>query len=63
MSDFVGGLKDTSEYLNRTTIDVPTGVVTAENGTLTAQTQSYSLKEIICMLLAGNGIKLPNLQT
>ena len=62
MSDFVGGLEDANEYLNRTTIDVPTGVVTAENGTLTAQTQSYSLKEIICMLLAGNGVKLPNLQ-
>ena len=62
MSDFVGGIKDASEYLNRTTIDVPTGVVTVENGTLTAQTASYSLKEIICMLLAGNGIKVPNLQ-
>jgi len=62
MSDFVGGLKDASEYLNRTTIDIPTGTVTVENGTLTAQTASYSLKEIICMLLAGNGVKLPNLQ-
>jgi len=63
MSDFVGGVKDASEYLNGTSIDVPTGKVTVgSDGTLTAQTQSYSLKEIICMLLAGNGVKLPNLQ-
>ena len=63
MSDFVGGLTDASEYLNGTSIDVPTGKVTVgSDGTLTAQTQSYSLKEIICMLLAGNGVKLPNLQ-
>ena len=64
MSDFVGGLKDASEYLNGTSIDIPTGKVTvdAATGSLTAQTASYSLKEIICSLLAGNGIKLPNLQ-
>jgi hypothetical protein len=64
MSDFVDGVKDASEYLNATKVDIPTGqvVVDAKTGTVTAQTHSYSLKEIICMLLAGNGIKLPNLQ-
>ena len=63
MSDFLNGVKDASEYLNRTTIDVPTGVtVNPQDGTVTPQTQSYSLKEIICSLLAGNGVKLPNLQ-
>ena len=62
MSDFIDGVKDASEYLNRTTIDVPTGVTVESDGTVTPQTQSYSLKEIICSLLAGNGIKLPNLQ-
>ena len=64
MSDFVDGIKDASEYLNATKVDIPTGqvIVDAKTGTVTAQTHSYSLKEIICMLLAGNGIKLPNLQ-
>lgn len=64
MSDFVNDLKDASDYLNSTKVDIPTGKfdVDPESGTVTPQTQAYSLKEIICMLLAGNGIKLPNLQ-
>ena len=64
MSDFVGPLTDASDYLNSTKIDIPTGKfdVDPESGTVTPQTQAYSLKEIICSLLAGNGIKLPNLQ-
>ena len=64
MSDFTDGIKDASEYLNATKVDIPTGevIVDAKTGTVIAQTHSYSLKEIICMLLAGNGIKLPNLQ-
>ena len=64
MSDFTGPLKDASDYLNSTKLDIPTGKfdVDTETGTVTPQTQSYSLKEIICSLLAGNGIKLPNLQ-
>jgi hypothetical protein len=64
MSDFVDEIKDASDYLNSTKVDIPTGKfeIDPETGTVTAQTQSYSLKEIICMLLAGNGIKLPNLQ-
>ena len=64
MSDFVDEIKDASDYLNSTKVDIPTGKfeIDPETGTVIAQTQSYSLKEIICMLLAGNGIKLPNLQ-
>jgi hypothetical protein len=64
MSDFVNDLKDASDYLNSTKVDIPTGKfdVDPESGTVTPQTQAYSLKEIICSLLAGNGIKLPNLQ-
>ena len=64
MSDFKDTIKDASDYLNSTKVDIPTGKfeVDPESGTVTAQTQSYSLKEIICSLLAGNGIKLPNLQ-
>ena len=46
MSDFVGGLKDASEYLNGTSIDIPTGKVTvdAATGSLTAQTASVQLE-------------------
>ena len=64
MSDFVNDLKDASDYLNSTKVDLPTGKfdIDPETGTVTPQTQAYSLKEIICSLLAGNGIKLPNLQ-
>jgi hypothetical protein len=62
-NDFVNGIKDASDYINRTTVDIPTGAdIDLNSGTVTAQTQAYSLKEIICSLLAGNGIKLPNLQ-
>ena len=63
-NDFVEGIKDASDYINGTSVDIPTGKVTvnANDGSITAQTQAYSLKEIICSLLAGNGIKLPNLQ-
>ena len=64
MSDFVNDLNNASDYLNSTKVDLPTGKfdVNAETGTVTAQMQSYSLKEIICSLLAGNGVKLPNVQ-
>ena len=64
MRDFVNDLKDASDYLNSTKVDLPTGKfdIDPETGTVTPQTQAYSLKEIICSLLAGNGIKLPNLQ-
>ena len=63
MSEFVGGLQNASDYLNRTTIDIPTSVTADLNsGTILASTTGFSLKEIICSLLAGNGIKLPNLQ-
>jgi len=64
MSDFKDTITNASDYLNSTKVDIPTGKfeIDPESGTVTAQTQSYSLKEIICSLLAGNGIKLPNLQ-
>tara|TARA_A200000159_G_scaffold157805_1_gene174372 strand:- start:3613 stop:5334 length:1722 start_codon:yes stop_codon:yes gene_type:complete len=64
VGDFKDGLEDFNDYINGTKVDIPTGQVDVDvnDGTITAQTQSYSLKEIICSLLAGNGIKLPNLQ-
>ncbi len=64
VGDFKDGLEDFNDYINGTKVDIPTGQVDVDvnDGTITAQTQAYSLKEIICSLLAGNGIKLPNLQ-
>lgn len=64
VGDFKDGLEDFNDYINGTKVDIPTGQVDVDvnTGTITAQTQSYSLKEIICSLLAGNGIRLPNLQ-
>jgi hypothetical protein len=63
MSEFIGGLQNASDYLNRTTVDIPNNVTADLNsGTILTSTTGYSLKEIICSLLAGNGIKLPNLQ-
>lgn len=63
MSEFVGGLQSASDYLNRTTVNIPTSV-TADltSGTILSSTTGFSLKEIICSLLAGNGLLLPNLQ-
>ena len=62
VGDFKDGLKDFNDYINGTKVDIPTGQVDVDvnDGTITAQTQAYSLKEIICSLLAGNGIKLIN---
>jgi len=64
VGDFKDGLEDFNDYINGTKVDIPTGQVDVDvnDGTITAQTQAYSLKEIICSLLAGNGIRLPNLQ-
>lgn len=63
MNDFVNGLESVSDYLNRTTIELPTGVsADLSNGTIITSTTGFNLKEVICSLLAGNGIKLPNLQ-
>lgn len=59
MADFATAsnyLKNTNvDLITSTTVDVGTGEV---NHTST----SFSLREIICSLLGGNGIKLPNLQ-
>lgn len=63
MSDFPSGLASASDYIQRTTISVPTSVTAnLTSGTIAATTTGFSLREIICSLLAGNGIKLPNLQ-
>lgn len=61
MSDFINGLQSADEYLNRT-VSVPTDVNVAEDGTITSSTTTYTIREIICSLLAGNGLRLPNVQ-
>jgi hypothetical protein len=60
-SDFANGLQSANDYLNTTQINIPSAVNIDNNGVSMTQT-SYSLKELICSLLAGNGLKLPNLQ-
>lgn len=63
MADFMNNLKGASDYINSTQLNVPTGAnVDLTSGTVTPTMTGISLKELICSLLAGNGIKLPNLQ-
>ena len=58
MADFTGP----EDYLNQT-ISIPSSTtVDVGTGEVSMTTTSFSLREIICSLLAGNGINLPNLQ-
>ena len=59
MADFASA----ANYLKNTNVDVVTSAtVDVGTGEVETTTTSMSLREIICSLLAGNGIKLPNLQ-
>lgn len=59
----MASFQSAADYLNTTSLTVPTAIdVDLGSGTVSASTTSFSLKELICALLAGNGIKLPNLQ-
>jgi hypothetical protein len=59
----MASFQSAADYLNTTSLTVPTAIdVDLGAGTVSASTTSFSLKELICALLAGNGIKLPNLQ-
>ena len=65
IDDFKNSLQSANDYLNRTTVDIPTDVtanVTDQGASMNVSTTSYSMKELICSLLGGNGINLPNLQ-
>lgn len=65
IGDFKNGLQSANDYLSRTTVDIPTGAtgnITDQGAGLNVSTTSYSMKELICSLLGGNGINLPNLQ-
>ena len=64
MSDFPNGLADVNEYLN-TRHHSSTNIVgqVGENAKVVVQSEfDFTLKEIICNLLAGRGFKLPNIQ-
>ena len=62
MTDFQGGLESANEYLNRT-VSIPTSTtIDPTTGTVTTTEQSFTMRELICSLLAGNGLKLPNVQ-
>jgi hypothetical protein len=59
----VADFETAANYLKNTDVDLVTSVtVDAGTGEVETTTTSMSLREIICSLLAGNGIKLPNLQ-
>ena len=59
MSDF----QTAANYLKNTNVDLVTSAtVDVGTGEVEQTTTSISLREIICSLLAGNGILLPNLQ-
>lgn len=63
MADFVNTLKGASDYINNTNVNIPTNITgDVGTGVITAQTTSFSVKEIVCGILAGNGFKLPNIQ-
>lgn len=62
MADFPGGLSGVDDYLNRT-VSIPTSAtVDPTTGVVTTTESSFTMRELICSLLAGNGLKLPNLQ-
>lgn len=62
MSDFLGQLQSANDYLNNTKLNVPTEVDITPDGAVVKNETSYSMRELICSLLAGNGLKLPNIQ-
>ena len=61
MTDFAGGLADANEYPNRT-VSVPTSATVDPTGKVTTTELYFTMRELICSLLAGNGLKLPNVQ-
>lgn len=63
MPEFIEGIKSASDYLNNTNVGIPTSVSADPlAGTINVTQTQFQLKELVCALLAGNGIKLPNIQ-
>ena len=63
-TDFPNGLQDASDYLSATnSVNAQLTGSVADVGRLVVSAEfDYNLKEIICSLLAGRGLLLPNLQ-
>jgi len=61
MSDIDKIINSANGYLD-STVDIPSSLSFDDTGTVTATTSSYSLREIICALMSGSGVKLPNFQ-
>ena len=61
--DFPQGLNDLNEYLDaRHHISGTTGSGTDSLKIVASAEYSFTLRELLCGLLSGNGIKLPNIQ-
>jgi len=63
-TDFPNGLRDLNDYLNaQNSINAELSGSVADVGRLVISAEyDFTLKEIICSLLAGLGLKLPNIQ-
>lgn len=63
-TDFPGGLTDATQYLSsQNSLNAELTGSVADIGRLVISAQlDFNLKEIICSLLAGRGLKLPNIQ-
>ena len=62
-TDFKNGLQDANDYLD--TRHHLSGTTALGNSNLRAVVQaeySFTLRELLCGVLGGNGIKLPNIQ-
>lgn len=61
----MASFKDAADYVNavgNTNISVPTSFDVTPDGVVATGATTYNVRELICSLLAGNGILLPNLQ-
>lgn len=61
MSDIGNIINSANGYLD-SSVGIPSGATFDDTGSVIASTSSYSLREIICALMTGSGVKLPNYQ-
>src|SRR6056300_1980770 len=63
-SDFPNGLADVNEFLDtRHHVNTSVQGQTGDNAKIVVKSEfDFTLREIICNLLAGRGLKLPNIQ-
>ena len=62
-TDFKNGLQDANQYLDARHHLSGTTALGNNNLNIVAQAEySFTLRELLCGILSGNGIKLPNLQ-